>query len=263
MEVTSYTLTGTGRYAEWAEVDWTGVDAQGRYTLAGPASCAYRLEFVDYSGVLLDEYWDDAPDIDEATDVRVTSGTTQSGKDAALAVAPPLVNTARPVVQRISRGRRHADGRCRPVGRRPGRHLVRVAARRHADRRRLRAGVRPHGRPGRQSADRSGHAWAPGRRIAEVRTDPVVVSPAAPSSMQATRRAPTTLGLSWSAAPGASGYRLTIRTDTRARTVLVNNTTNSFLSGLEPARVHTITVEAISADGRARTVSCPVKIRTR
>lgn len=60
----------------------TGPD--GTYSIGGAAPGAYRIWFLDTNRVFLDEYYDDAEDIETASDVVVVSGSDTTGVDAEL-----------------------------------------------------------------------------------------------------------------------------------------------------------------------------------
>ena len=69
----------------WSSIGSTTTDGSGRYDIDGLATNTYRLRFYDGSGTYLTEYYDDASDVDSATDVAVTAAATTSGIDASLA----------------------------------------------------------------------------------------------------------------------------------------------------------------------------------
>ncbi|NCF68958.1 MAG: hypothetical protein GWP61_23600 [Chloroflexi bacterium] len=72
----------------YAPVDWlssTSTDASGNFDIGGLPTGSYRVKFSDDSGVYITEFYNDAPDLGSATDIRVTAGSTTSNIDAVLA----------------------------------------------------------------------------------------------------------------------------------------------------------------------------------
>jgi len=64
--------------------DYTGntyTDDAGFYNLSGLVSGDYRLEFSCYNSDFPDEYYDNASDLDNATDIAVTIGNTITNID--------------------------------------------------------------------------------------------------------------------------------------------------------------------------------------
>jgi 5-hydroxyisourate hydrolase-like protein (transthyretin family) len=74
----------TGSHADWSNSMTT--DASGNYDMGGLPVGTYRIRFHDSASIYVSEYYDDAPDLESATDVPVTIGTTTSGIDAVLAI---------------------------------------------------------------------------------------------------------------------------------------------------------------------------------
>ncbi|MDO8987133.1 MAG: carboxypeptidase-like regulatory domain-containing protein, partial [Coriobacteriia bacterium] len=70
---------------EWVWDTTSGPD--GLYDVPGLRTGNYRLGFSDESGNYLGEYYDNATDLETATDIAVTVGSTTSGKNAVLARA--------------------------------------------------------------------------------------------------------------------------------------------------------------------------------
>ena len=67
--------------------DWlrsTNTDPLGKYTFSGLATGTYRVRFNDDTSIYSAEYYDDAPDLDSATDIDVTAGSTSANIDAVL-----------------------------------------------------------------------------------------------------------------------------------------------------------------------------------
>ncbi|RYD50104.1 MAG: hypothetical protein EOP85_00255 [Verrucomicrobiaceae bacterium] len=70
----------------WLEWEWIA-DAEplnGSYVVGGLTTGNYRVKFDDYSGDYLDEYYNDALNLDAATDVAVTTGSDTGGISASL-----------------------------------------------------------------------------------------------------------------------------------------------------------------------------------
>jgi len=80
-------LADSGVQGVWITVSAGSTDAAGNYTLTGLSSGTYRVQFVDYSGNYATEYYDDAADVDSATNVVVGAAATTSGINAALSFA--------------------------------------------------------------------------------------------------------------------------------------------------------------------------------
>ncbi|NCF68959.1 MAG: hypothetical protein GWP61_23605 [Chloroflexi bacterium] len=76
-----YRWTGSGY--DWSNL--TTTDASGNYDVGNLSSGIYRVQFSDMAGVYFPEYYDNAPDLDSATDISVTTGSVTSGIDAVLA----------------------------------------------------------------------------------------------------------------------------------------------------------------------------------
>jgi 5-hydroxyisourate hydrolase-like protein (transthyretin family) len=79
----------------WEPVDIVFGDPAGDYVLTGLQPDTYRLEFMGYRLVpgqtptMYVEFWDDAPDVAQATDVVVADGATLFGIDATLGNLTP------------------------------------------------------------------------------------------------------------------------------------------------------------------------------
>ena len=69
--------------------------ATAAYDLGGLASGSYRLEFQDYSGAYLTQYYNSEPDLGTANAVAVTAGKTTADISATLALAGHISGTVR------------------------------------------------------------------------------------------------------------------------------------------------------------------------
>lgn len=86
IDVTLYEKVDWDGETWWEPTDSTGTGSDGTYSLLVPAG-TYRLGFDDYTnGAYAGEYYDNAGNVDEATDVVVADGATAAGKNAELAV---------------------------------------------------------------------------------------------------------------------------------------------------------------------------------
>ena len=70
---------------DWYSINDVQTDASGRYDIAGLTSGIYRVGFSDSEGRYLPEYYNNASDLEEATDIAVTESETTAGIDAQLA----------------------------------------------------------------------------------------------------------------------------------------------------------------------------------
>ncbi len=77
--VTAYRLVGE----DWDYVDDAYTDANGDYTLRLPAG-TYRIGFSADDSAWVEQYWNNKPTLETATNVTVTSSATTSGVNAAL-----------------------------------------------------------------------------------------------------------------------------------------------------------------------------------
>lgn len=84
VDVEAYQSDGSGG---WNEVDDVSTAGNGTYDLGGLATGSYRLEFRDYTGTYLTQYYDKAANLDVATDVTVSAGSTTANINATLALA--------------------------------------------------------------------------------------------------------------------------------------------------------------------------------
>jgi 5-hydroxyisourate hydrolase-like protein (transthyretin family) len=83
IQVAAYSWNGSSW--DWFHADFT--DATGSYDIGGLGTETYRVRFRDSSGTYAREYYDDALDIDSATDIAVTTGTITSNINAQLVLA--------------------------------------------------------------------------------------------------------------------------------------------------------------------------------
>jgi 5-hydroxyisourate hydrolase-like protein (transthyretin family) len=90
IQVDVYLWTGSN----YESSDFTITDASGNYDIGQLATGMYRLEFSDlFDRVYLTEYYDDAPDLESATDISVTVGSTTSGIDAVMVKGGHITGT--------------------------------------------------------------------------------------------------------------------------------------------------------------------------
>lgn len=68
---------------DWSQAGGDDTDAAGVYTIEGLDPGRHRVAFDDYPYVA--EFWDDAPDLESATDIELAAGTGVIGVDASLA----------------------------------------------------------------------------------------------------------------------------------------------------------------------------------
>ncbi len=75
----------------WYGAGWAQTGSSGEYDVSGLAGGTYRVGFFTSDGMYAQEYYNDASDLDSATDVSVTAGNTTSNIDAQLDDhAPPV-----------------------------------------------------------------------------------------------------------------------------------------------------------------------------
>ena len=82
--VTALRSDGSGG---WEYVQDAPTSADGAYSLGGLPTGTYRIEFRDYSGVYITQYYDNKPTLDLADDVAATVGATTPDIDATLVAA--------------------------------------------------------------------------------------------------------------------------------------------------------------------------------
>jgi 5-hydroxyisourate hydrolase-like protein (transthyretin family) len=73
----------------WKYVTEVRTDAEGNYEIVGLPTADYVLRFRDWRDEYVEEFWDDAATLEDATSFQVTEGETVSGRDAQLATVPP------------------------------------------------------------------------------------------------------------------------------------------------------------------------------
>jgi hypothetical protein len=85
--VSAYTWNTTYQY--WMSVNggWATTGADGLYDVGGLAGGTYRVCFFNYSGQHVDECYNNAADVNSATDLSVAAGATRSNVNAQLALA--------------------------------------------------------------------------------------------------------------------------------------------------------------------------------
>ena len=77
----------------WEVVNSDSTDAAGNYDIDALDTENYRVRFEDSSGTYALEHYDDALDIDHATNIAVTAGTTTPNINAQLALAAHITGT--------------------------------------------------------------------------------------------------------------------------------------------------------------------------
>ncbi len=83
IQATAYLWNGD--WWEWTESDDT--DNNGSYTISGLSAGTYLVEFRDWDGNYVSEYYDNALDEDSATEITVTAEGTVKNINASLAQA--------------------------------------------------------------------------------------------------------------------------------------------------------------------------------
>ena len=83
--VNTYGWNASGSY--WGQITSAYTGADGNYDLGGLPSGTYRLEFNDYSGSYLSEYYNNQSSLDLADDIAVAAPETVAGINASLALA--------------------------------------------------------------------------------------------------------------------------------------------------------------------------------
>ena len=84
---------------QWTGLDWVYrgnggfTDANGDYLISGLPAGTYRVEFSSSDGLHSPEYYDDAPELTNATDIIVAAESSVSGIDASLALYGSLAGT--------------------------------------------------------------------------------------------------------------------------------------------------------------------------
>jgi hypothetical protein len=85
-DVTAYRWNGN----DWDWLDRDDTDTNGVYAILGLPAGTYRVEFEDYNGQYVGEYYNDAADLDSATDIAVAAGATVGNINASLARAASI-----------------------------------------------------------------------------------------------------------------------------------------------------------------------------
>ncbi len=86
-------LLWTPKCVKTCEQVLTRTNNDGHYDLGGLNTDTYRVRFEDQNGNYASEYYDNAPNIENATDITVTAGNTTSGIDAQLSLAGHITGT--------------------------------------------------------------------------------------------------------------------------------------------------------------------------
>ena len=80
----------------WWSVGYDQTDIDGFYDISGLPAGLYRIGFEDWrypDAIYLEEYYDDASDLENATDITLAAGATFSSADASLAVGSHITGT--------------------------------------------------------------------------------------------------------------------------------------------------------------------------
>jgi 5-hydroxyisourate hydrolase-like protein (transthyretin family) len=89
IRVAAYRWNGS----RWNRSHSERTDASGSYDIGGLDAGTYRIEFYDYSRIYSTEYYDNALDFNNATDISVTANATTSNINAQLALAGYITGT--------------------------------------------------------------------------------------------------------------------------------------------------------------------------
>ncbi len=104
VEIAMYQLTSEG----WVETRFQTfkflTDQFGRFDLAGLPPGTYRIGFEPFAYEYVPEFWNDAPDLEDAQDIVVPAGGVVTGKDALIADRYPdypirVINAVRPRIK--------------------------------------------------------------------------------------------------------------------------------------------------------------------
>ena len=91
IEVSAYQWNAANSW--WDQISGANTDAAGNYDISGLPSGTYRVEFRDWNGTYVTEWYDNQPDLDSATDITVNAPTTTSGINASLEQAGHISGT--------------------------------------------------------------------------------------------------------------------------------------------------------------------------
>ena len=80
-------------WGSWNLLGEAYTDADGDYVVRGLPAGAYRVEFADQAGDYLEEFYDNALDLESGVDVVVPAESTATGIDASLAVASKIAGS--------------------------------------------------------------------------------------------------------------------------------------------------------------------------
>jgi 5-hydroxyisourate hydrolase-like protein (transthyretin family) len=89
--VTAYRFNSATNFWVYASYARTRVD--GTYQVGSLSPGTYRLEFSDFGGNYLPEYYDDAPDLASATNITAAANTTVQGINASLSSGSKITGT--------------------------------------------------------------------------------------------------------------------------------------------------------------------------
>jgi hypothetical protein len=92
IQATAYRWNDSVAYWEWMQLR-SYTDDNGEYTIGSLPAGTYRVQFGDWNGDYLSEFYDNAPDLDSGTDIVVPAETTVTGIDASLANASKISGT--------------------------------------------------------------------------------------------------------------------------------------------------------------------------
>ena len=92
VQIEAYRENGLG---EWEWAGSAATNGTGQYDISGLATGTYRVGFFEHSGFYAYEYYENASDLKNATDITVIAGETTPNIDAALGdAAEPLANAS-------------------------------------------------------------------------------------------------------------------------------------------------------------------------
>ncbi len=92
-QLAAETLNASDNTWQWAGAEYGLTGPGGNYDLGRLDTGTYRVCFFDYSGIYVQECYNDALSVDSAVDLAVTAGQTKGGIDAQLALAGHITGT--------------------------------------------------------------------------------------------------------------------------------------------------------------------------
>ncbi|TNC42929.1 carboxypeptidase regulatory-like domain-containing protein, partial [Mumia zhuanghuii] len=269
IEVTAHRWDALAK--DWEAVAWDTTGTDGAYVLTGLARGTYRLRFEDWERErYLSQWWSGASDVASASDVVVGSEQAVTGKDVVMVDGESEIgNTERPAVtgtatvgQQLvaTRGRWslpgldhsyawRADGE--PITGTSGNTLTLTA---DLVGKKITVVV---------TASATGFEPSPAESLP---TEPV--RPQAPVGLTVTSTSSAAATMSWSAVPGATGYRVLRRSDGGGvvTSIATGAATSATVTGLAPSTAYEFAVVAIggsvvsepSSWAQAKTKPAPV-----